>query len=63
MITRSTATSGKDAPTLIAHHVVSVQIVGGGLSAETLELRNWATRLNVAHSWLDVETDDGHRIL
>src|SRR5450756_795160 len=42
---------------------LSVQIVGGGLSAETLELRNWATRLNVAHSWLDVETDDGHRIL
>src|ERR1017187_697982 len=41
---------------------LSVQIVGGALSAETLELRNWATRLNVAHSWLDVETDDGHRI-
>src|SRR3984893_874183 len=42
---------------------LSVQIVGGALSAETLELRNWATRLNVVHSWLDVETDDGHRIL
>ena len=41
----------------------SFQIVGGALSAETLELRNWATRLNVVHSWLDVETDDGHRIL
>src|ERR1700684_4016886 len=42
---------------------LSVQIVGGARSAETLELRNWATRLNVVHSWLDVETDDGHRIL
>ncbi len=42
---------------------LSVQIVGGALSAETLELRNWATRLNVVHSWLDVETDDGYRIL
>src|ERR1700730_6872966 len=42
---------------------LSVQIVGGALSAETLELRNWATRLNVVHSWLDVETDDGHRSL
>ena len=42
---------------------LSVQIVGGALSAETLELRNWATRLNVAHSWLDVETDDGYRTL
>jgi thioredoxin reductase (NADPH) len=41
----------------------SFQIVGGARSAETLELRNWATRLNVVHSWLDVETDDGHRIL
>jgi len=41
----------------------SFQIVGGAQSAETLELRNWATRLNVVHSWLDVETDDGHRIL
>src|ERR1019366_10456862 len=41
----------------------SVQIIGGALSAETLELRNWATRLNVVHSWLDVETDDGYRIL
>src|SRR6202522_3709336 len=41
----------------------SVQIVGGARSAETLELRNWATRLNVTHSWLDVETDDGHRTL
>src|ERR1017187_5316323 len=41
----------------------SVQIVGGALSAETLGLRNWATRLNVVHSWLDVETDDGYRIL
>jgi FAD binding domain len=42
---------------------LSIQVVGGALSAETLELRNWATRLNVVHSWLDVETDDGHRIL
>jgi thioredoxin reductase (NADPH) len=42
---------------------LSVQIVGGALSPETLELRNWATRLNMAHSWLDVETEDGHRIL
>ncbi len=41
----------------------SFQIIGGAQSAETLELRNWATRLNVVHSWLDVETDDGHRIL
>ena len=41
----------------------SFQIVGGAASAETLELRNWATRLNVVHSWLNVETDDGHRIL
>jgi len=41
----------------------SVQIIGGGLSAETLELRNWATRLSMPHTWLDVETDDGHRIL
>src|SRR6202161_2499902 len=41
----------------------SVQIVGGKVSAETLELRNWATRLNVVHSWLDVEANDGHRIL
>jgi thioredoxin reductase (NADPH) len=42
---------------------LSVKIVGGAVSAETLELRNWATRLNVAHSWLDVETDDGQRTL
>ena len=41
----------------------SFQIVGGARSAETLELRNWATRLAVVHSWLDVETDDGHRTL
>ncbi len=41
----------------------SVQIIGGGQSAETLALRNWATRLNVPHTWLDVETEDGHRIL
>ena len=41
----------------------SFQIIGGAQSAEALELRNWATRLNVVHSWLDVETDDGHRIL
>src|ERR1700730_8110840 len=41
----------------------SFQIVGGALSAETLELRNWATRLNVVHSWLDVETNAGHQIL
>ena len=38
----------------------SVQIVGGALSAETLELRNWATRLSMPHTWLDVETDDGY---
>jgi thioredoxin reductase (NADPH) len=42
---------------------LSIQIVGGALSPETLELRNWATRLNVVHSWLDVETDEGHRSL
>ncbi len=41
----------------------SVQIVGGARAAETLELRNWATRLDVPHTWLDVESDDGHRIL
>ena len=41
----------------------SVQIVGGALSAETLELRNWATRLSMPHTWLDVETDDGYRTL
>jgi thioredoxin reductase (NADPH) len=41
----------------------SIQIIGGAQSAETLELRNWATRLNVVHSWLDIETDDGRRIL
>jgi thioredoxin reductase (NADPH) len=41
----------------------SVQIVGGALSAETLELRNWATRLSMPHAWLDVETDDGYRKL
>lgn len=41
----------------------SVQIIGGAQSAETLELRNWATRLNVVHSWLDVETDEGHGVL
>src|ERR1700689_2274035 len=41
----------------------SVQIVGGKGWAETLELRNWATRRNVVHSWLDVEANDGHRIL
>jgi thioredoxin reductase (NADPH) len=41
----------------------SFQIVGVAVSAETLELRNWATRLNVVHSWLDVETNDGQRIL
>src|ERR1039458_3466867 len=29
---------------------LSVQIVGGALSAETLELRNWATRPNPAHT-------------
>jgi thioredoxin reductase (NADPH) len=41
----------------------SVQIIGGALSAETLELRNWATRLTVPHTWLDVETAEGYRIL
>ncbi len=41
----------------------SFQIVGGAMSAETLELRNWATRLNVVHSWLEVETEVGHRML
>jgi thioredoxin reductase (NADPH) len=41
----------------------SVQVIGSAQSAETLELRNWATRLGVVHSWLDVETDDGHRVL
>jgi thioredoxin reductase (NADPH) len=41
----------------------SVQIIGGGLSPETLELRNWATRLSMPHTWLDVETDDGYRFL
>jgi thioredoxin reductase (NADPH) len=41
----------------------SFKIIGGAQSAETLELRNWATRLNVVHSWLDVETDDGYRTL
>jgi thioredoxin reductase (NADPH) len=41
----------------------SFQIVGGAQSAETLELRNWATRINVVHSWLDVETDIYHRML
>ena len=41
----------------------SFQIVGSARSGETLELRNWATRLNVVHSWLDVESDDGHRTL
>jgi thioredoxin reductase (NADPH) len=41
----------------------SVQIIGGELSAETLELRNWATRLTVPHTWVDVETDEGFRIL
>ena len=28
----------------------SFQIVGGARSAETLELRNWATRLSVVHT-------------
>ena len=41
----------------------SVQIIGGELSAETLKLRNWATRLSMPHTWLDVETDDGYRTL
>jgi thioredoxin reductase (NADPH) len=41
----------------------SVQIIGGELSAETLELRNWSTRLTVPHTWLDVETDEGFRTL
>jgi thioredoxin reductase (NADPH) len=48
---------------LTSEAALSVQIIGGALSGETLELRNWATRLNIVHSWLDVETDDGHRIL
>jgi thioredoxin reductase (NADPH) len=41
----------------------SVQIVGGAQSAETLELRNWATRLSMPHAWLDVETDEGYQAL
>ncbi|MEV7626991.1 Crp/Fnr family transcriptional regulator [Actinoplanes sp. NPDC089786] len=41
----------------------SIQIIGGELSGDTLGLRNWATRLSMPHTWLDVETDDGFRIL
>jgi thioredoxin reductase (NADPH) len=41
----------------------SIEIVGGEFSGDTLKLRNWATRLRLPHTWLDVETDDGHRIL
>jgi thioredoxin reductase (NADPH) len=41
----------------------SIQIIGGELSGDTLGLRNWATRLSMPHTWLDVETDDGFRVL
>jgi thioredoxin reductase (NADPH) len=41
----------------------SVQIVGGGTSADTLKLRNWASRLQIPHAWIDVDSPAGQGVL
>jgi thioredoxin reductase (NADPH) len=41
----------------------SLEIIGGGMSGDTLKLRNWASRLRLPHTWLDVDSAEGHRIL
>ena len=37
----------------------SLEVLGSRWCARSLALRSWAARQQVAHAWLDVETDDG----
>ncbi|HTZ08991.1 MAG TPA: FAD-dependent oxidoreductase [Acidimicrobiales bacterium] len=41
----------------------AVEIVGAAHSADTLKLRNWASRLELPHAWIDAETPDGTELL
>lgn len=38
----------------------SVQLIGSSLSSDTLAIRTWLARSGIAHTWVDVETDNAH---
>jgi thioredoxin reductase (NADPH) len=41
----------------------SVEVIGSALSAAALAVRTWAARLRIPHTWLDVDSPDGARLL
>jgi thioredoxin reductase (NADPH) len=41
----------------------SVQLIGSGLSGDTLSIRTWLARCEIPYTWTDVETDDARSML
>ncbi|NVN52356.1 Thioredoxin reductase [Mycolicibacterium hippocampi] len=41
----------------------SVQLIGSGLSGDTLAIRRWLARCEIPYTWNDVETDDAESML
>ncbi len=41
----------------------SIELIGSPLCSNSLALRTWAARLGIPHTWIDVDSPDGARLL